>query len=90
MVAVAGPPPGTANAAGAEVITKMYLGDQIQVVAQLASGDSVIVRAQRASADPALDTIHPGDQITISWDESAPLLLGEADPVPAGGPEEES
>jgi len=90
MVAVAGPPPGTANAAGAEVITKMYLGDQIQVVAQLASGDSVIVREQRASADPALDTIHPGDQITISWDESAPLLLGEADPAPAGGSEEES
>jgi hypothetical protein len=50
----------------------------------------VIVREQRASADPALDTIHPGDQITISWDESAPLLLGEADPVPAGGSEEES
>jgi hypothetical protein len=47
----------------------------------------VIVRAQRASADPALDTIHPGDQITISWDESAPLLLGEADPAPAGGQE---
>ena len=90
MVAVAGPPPGTANAAGAEVITKMYLGDQIQVVAQLASGDSVIVREQRASADPALDTIHPGDQITISWDESAPLLLGEAEPAPAGGQEEES
>ena len=90
MVAVAGPPPGTANAAGAEVITKMYLGDQIQIVAQLASGDSVIVREQRASADPALDTIHPGDQITISWDESAPLLLGEAEPAPAGGQEEES
>src|SRR5207249_4257666 len=31
----------------------------------------------RASADPALDTIHPGDQITINWDEAAPLLLGD-------------
>ena len=34
---------------------------------------SVIVREQRASADPALDTIHPGDQIAMSWDEAAPL-----------------
>ena len=38
----------------------------------------VIVREQRASADPALDTIHPGDRVAISWDEAAPLLLGDA------------
>ena len=41
----------------------------------------VIVREQRASADPALDTIHPGDRVAISWDEAAPLLLGDA-PAP--------
>ena len=69
---------GTANSATAEVITKMYLGDQIQIVAKLADDRSVIVREQRASADPMLDTINPGDQISLSWDESAPLLLGEA------------
>ena len=74
------PPAATANSATAEVITKMYLGDQIQIVARLASGDSILVREQRASADPALDTIHPGDRIALSWDEAAPLLLGEAMP----------
>jgi ABC-type Fe3+/spermidine/putrescine transport system ATPase subunit len=77
MVAEPGASPGTANAADAEVITKMYLGDQIQIVVTLATGGNVVVREQRASADPALDTIHPGDRIAISWDESAPLLLGE-------------
>jgi len=87
MVAVPGPPSGVANSGGAEVITKMYLGDQIQIVARLVGGKDVIVREQRASADPALDTIHPGDQITINWDEAAPLLLGEA--APAEGKEGE-
>ena len=56
----------------------MYLGDQVQIVARLATGADVIVREQRASADPALDSIHPGDQVAISWDEAAPLLLGDA------------
>jgi spermidine/putrescine transport system ATP-binding protein len=90
MVAAAGPAAGTANSAAAEVITKMYLGDQIQIVARLASGGNVVVREQRASADPALDTIHPRDRIAISWDESAPLLLGEAVPATAGGQKEET
>jgi spermidine/putrescine transport system ATP-binding protein len=72
---------GTANSATAEVITKMYLGDQIQIVAKLAGDRNVVVREQRASADPTLDTINPGDQIALSWDETAPLLLGEATPT---------
>jgi spermidine/putrescine ABC transporter ATP-binding subunit len=76
IVAARGRSGGTANSATAEVITKMYLGDQIQIVAQLADGRSVLVREQRASADPALDTIDPGDQIALSWDETAPMLLG--------------
>ena len=78
MAAHPGQPDGTANTAPGEVVTKMYLGDQVQVVARLANGASVIVREQRASADPALDTIHPGDQIAVSWDEAAPHLLGDA------------
>jgi hypothetical protein len=41
------------------------------------------VREQRASADPALDTIHPGDQIAVSWDEAAPHMLGDADTTEA-------
>ncbi|HYX85064.1 MAG TPA: ABC transporter ATP-binding protein [Gaiellales bacterium] len=79
MVAHPGPPDGTANTAAGEVLTKMYLGDQVQVVATLKNGASVVVREQRASADPALDTIHPGDQIAVRWDEAAPHLLGDAD-----------
>ncbi|MEA2556187.1 MAG: spermidine/putrescine transport system ATP-binding protein [Actinomycetota bacterium] len=77
MVAFAGSSTEASNAADAQVITKMYLGDQIQVVATLVNGTNVVVREQRASADPALDTIHPGDRIAVSWDEAAPLLLGE-------------
>jgi len=77
MIAHAGTNADASNAAEAQVITKMYLGDQIQVVATLMNGTNVVVREQRASADPALDTIHPGDRIAVSWDEAAPLLLGE-------------
>ena len=80
---------GTANSATAEVITKMYLGDQIQIVAKLVGGGDVVVREQRASADPTLDTINPGDRIALSWDETAPLLLGDAVPAEAGGKRED-
>jgi spermidine/putrescine transport system ATP-binding protein len=85
LVAAAEEPRGVANSAGARVVTKMYLGDQIQVVATLVNGASVVVREQRARADPALDTIHPGDQITISWDGAAPMLLGHALPAATTG-----
>src|SRR5215471_7595627 len=81
IVAAPGVSGGTANSATAEVITKMYLGDQIQIVAMLTGGRNVVVREQRATADPTLDTINPGDQISLSWDETAPLLLGEAAPA---------
>jgi spermidine/putrescine transport system ATP-binding protein len=85
MVAARGTTDRTVNSATAEVITKMYLGDKIQIAAKLASDVSILVREQRASADPALDTIHPGDQIAVSWDEGAPLLLlGEAASAEAG------
>jgi spermidine/putrescine ABC transporter ATP-binding subunit len=93
IVAVAGtlsPAPGTANSAGAEVVTKMYLGDQIQIVAELPGIGSIVLREQRASADPALDSIHPGDRIALSWDESSPLLLGQTAPASTAGEQEES
>ncbi len=77
MVAAAGTSGGLANSASAQVITKMYLGDQIQIVAGLPGAGNVVVREQRASADPALDTLHPGDLIALSWDEASPLVLGE-------------
>src|SRR5689334_22024865 len=90
IVAAPGGSGGTANTATAEVITKMYLGDQMQIVARLPGIGDVVVREQRASADPALDTIHPGDRIALSWDETSPLLLGEAAPAPTDGEQEES
>ena len=85
IAAVPGVSPGTANSATAEVITKMYLGDQIQIVAKLATGGNAVVREQRASAGPMLDAINMGDQIALSWDEAAPLLLGAATPADSGG-----
>jgi spermidine/putrescine transport system ATP-binding protein len=90
IVAAPGASGGTANSATAEVVTKMYLGDQIQIVARLAGIGDVVVREQRTSADPALDAIHPGDQISLSWDEAAPLLLGDATQAPAASQQEES
>ncbi len=81
IAAVPGLSGGTANSASAEVITKMYLGDQIQIVTKIAGDRNIVVREQRASADPMLDTINPGDQIALSWDEAAPLLLGDAAPT---------
>jgi spermidine/putrescine ABC transporter ATP-binding subunit len=90
IIASADAASGTANSAKAEVVTKMYLGDQIQIVANLPGAGNVVVREQRASADPALDTIHPGDRITLSWDEAAPLLLGEAASAAPGGRQEDS
>jgi spermidine/putrescine transport system ATP-binding protein len=90
IVAVAGVSAGTANSATAEVIAKMYLGDQIQIVAKLPGIGNVIVREQRVGADPALDGVHPGDQIALSWDDTAPLLLGEAGRASITGQQEDS
>jgi spermidine/putrescine transport system ATP-binding protein len=86
----AGAAAGTANSAAAEVVAKMYLGDQIQIVAKLPGLADIVVREQRAVADPALDAVHPGDQIALSWDDAAPLLLGEAAPASPAGQQEES
>jgi spermidine/putrescine ABC transporter ATP-binding subunit len=79
MIAHPGSADGTANKATGEVITKMYLGDQIQIVARFQNGVNVVVREQRASADPALDNINTGDRVSVRWDEAAPLLLGDTE-----------
>jgi len=67
-----------ANVAPGEVITKMYLGDQLQLVAKLANGAEVVIREQRADSDPALDTLHPRDRVIVQWDETAPFLLTDS------------
>ena len=79
MVASPGVADPAVNSAPAQVIHKVYLGDQIQIVARLAKGSNVDVREQRT--DPALDTIHPGDKITVSWDASCALIFGAAAPA---------
>ncbi len=63
------------NVAAGDVITKMYLGDQLQIVARLANDVEVVVREQRAEADQGLDDLHPGDRIVVQWDETAPFVL---------------
>ncbi len=68
---------GVVNAARAAVDTKMYLGDEVQVVATLGDGTQVVIREQRAGADAPHDAIRPGDPITIQWDRNAPVLLAE-------------
>ena len=66
------------NCALAEVVSRTYVGDRIQIVARLARGPDVIVRERRSAAEPALHSVVPGDTITVSWDESAPHVVGAA------------
>jgi spermidine/putrescine ABC transporter ATP-binding subunit len=88
ITAAPGSAGGTSNSAVADVITKVYLGDQIQLVARLANGASMVVREQRSQAQQALDTVNPGDSVVLGWDEAAPLVLGEASPALVGDQEE--
>jgi spermidine/putrescine transport system ATP-binding protein len=66
------------NTANGVVVTKMYLGDEVQVIADLDVGTRAIIREQRAGTDVSHDAIRPGDPITIRWDQSAPVLLTES------------
>jgi spermidine/putrescine transport system ATP-binding protein len=66
------------NTARATVATKMYLGDEVQVVATLDGGTRMLIREQRAGTDDSHDAIRPGDPITIQWDRTAPVLLAES------------
>ncbi len=68
------------NAARAVVDTKMYLGDEVQVVATVDGGPQMVIREQRAGGDAPHDAIRPGDPITIQWDRTAPVLLAEQPP----------
>jgi spermidine/putrescine transport system ATP-binding protein len=73
-----GSAPGHENTARAVVATKMYLGDEVQVVASLDGGTQLLVREQRIGAGDSPDEIRIGDTITIQWDPSAPVLLAES------------
>ncbi len=78
LVAHAYAPREGANVAAGQVVTKIYLGDQLQLVAELANGVEVVVREQRVDTDPALDNLDPGDRVIVQWDETAPFLLSGA------------
>jgi spermidine/putrescine ABC transporter ATP-binding subunit len=69
---------GSVNVARAKVDTKMYLGDEVQVVVTLDDGTQMVIREQRTGGDTSQDRIRPGDQITIQWDRTAPVLLATA------------
>jgi spermidine/putrescine transport system ATP-binding protein len=77
---VSGQPDGRVNTAHGVAVTKVYLGDEVQVVADLDGGTRMLIREQRAGTASSHDAIRPGDAITIEWDTSAPVLL--ADPPP--------
>jgi spermidine/putrescine ABC transporter ATP-binding subunit len=79
---VTGVDEGTANAARAVVATKLYLGDEVQVVATLEGGARMVIREQRSGSDASNDAIRPGDPITIQWDRNAPVLLAEVPDQP--------
>jgi spermidine/putrescine ABC transporter ATP-binding subunit len=83
---VPGQASGTANTAKAVVDSKMYLGDEVQVIATLVGGTRMLIREQRAGTDESHDLIRPGDPITVQWDRTAPVLLAESpdQPQPRG------
>jgi spermidine/putrescine transport system ATP-binding protein len=74
------------NAARAVVDTKMYLGDEVQVLATLEGGTQMVIREQRSGGEAPHDALRPGDRITIQWDRTAPVLLAEQ---PAQDPEQD-
>ena len=76
---------GAVNTARAVVATRIYLGDEVQVVAELAGGAQFVVHAQRVGTDEAHDAIRPGDPITIQWEQTAPVLLADS-PAPNDTP----
>jgi spermidine/putrescine ABC transporter ATP-binding subunit len=80
------PVTGAVNAAHAVVETKMYLGDEVQVVATLDGGAQMVIREQRVGGDASHDALRPGDPIMIQWDGTAPVLLAE---TPAHEPAQE-
>jgi spermidine/putrescine ABC transporter ATP-binding subunit len=66
------------NSARAVVATRIYLGDEVQVVAELTDGTQFLVREQRVGTDEAHDAIRPGDRIAIQWEDTAPVLLADS------------
>jgi spermidine/putrescine ABC transporter ATP-binding subunit len=90
LAIVPGRADGAVNTARAVVDTKMYLGDEVQVVATLDGGTQMLIREQRAGAEAPQDALRPGDTITIQWDGTAPVLLAEAPAhEPANDPTQE-
>jgi spermidine/putrescine ABC transporter ATP-binding subunit len=79
---VAGQTGGSVNTAKAVVDSKMYLGDEVQVLATLQGGARMLIREQRAGTDDSHDAIRPGDPITIQWERTAPVLLAESPQQP--------
>jgi spermidine/putrescine ABC transporter ATP-binding subunit len=78
LVATPGANGHHANSATGTTVTRMYLGDEVQVVAELAEDIQMVARQQRDAADPGLEALQPGAAVTFGWEESAVLLLASA------------
>jgi spermidine/putrescine transport system ATP-binding protein len=70
---------GTAEGAEATVQTAMVLGHDLQVVARLEGGADVMARQPR-TGDDGVSAVMPGEKVRLSWNPTAALLLGPADP----------
>ena len=89
MIEAAGADDSSApNRVRGELVTKMYLGDQVQLVATVSGGDTLIAREQRSVVGSAVERLEPGDAVQAHWDASAPLLLADT-PAQAGTEEGE-
>jgi spermidine/putrescine transport system ATP-binding protein len=67
--------PGDAGAVPATVVTRLQLGASIQLVAELADGTGVTAVIPRSGEHAGVDELAPGDRISLSWADSAPILL---------------
>jgi spermidine/putrescine ABC transporter ATP-binding subunit len=88
LVVEAGSANGAPNQIAASLLTTMYLGDQVQLVAELPDGRQLIAREQRSQTE-SVSRLEPGDAVRVRWDESAPLLLGRPEEDARPEPDQE-
>jgi spermidine/putrescine transport system ATP-binding protein len=67
-------PSSHTNALASTLATRMELGDQVQLVAELPGGRQLVAREQRALASTAAH-LSTGDQVVVSFDDDAAILL---------------
>jgi spermidine/putrescine transport system ATP-binding protein len=66
---------GQPNALAATVVTRLQMGSSIQVVAALRDGTELTAVVPRTGADAAVDALGAGDRVSLSWADTAPIVL---------------